>query len=237
MLAIPAIDLREGRCVQLVGGDYAKEAVRLDDPIEVARRWALAGFSRLHIVDLDAATGRGRNRELVRDLIATASVPVQVGGGIRDDDAIDALLEEGADRVVIGTRGVEDPRWLEEMTDRSPDRLVLAADVNGRNVVTRGWAKQTTRTVLDLVDELRDLPLAALLVTAVHKEGRMQGADLALMADIVDVAPWPVLASGGVGSMQDLRSLEDRGVAATILGMALYTEALDPRVVAEEFAE
>ncbi len=223
--------------MQLVGGDYAKEAVRLDDPIEVARRWALAGFSRLHIVDLDAATGRGRNRELVRDLIATASVPVQVGGGIRDDDAIDALLEEGADRVVIGTRGVEDPRWLEEMTDRSPDRLVLAADVNGRNVVTRGWAKQTTRTVLDLVDELRDLPLAALLVTAVHKEGRMQGADLALMADIVDVAPWPVLASGGVGSMQDLRSLEDRGVAATILGMALYTEALDPRVVAEEFAE
>lgn len=223
--------------MQLVGGDYATEAVRLDDPIEVARRWALAGFSRLHIVDLDAATGRGRNRELVRDLIATASVPVQVGGGIRDDDAIDALLEEGADRVVIGTRGVEDPRWLEEMTDRSPDRLVLAADVNGRNVVTRGWAKQTTRTVLDLVDELRDLPLAALLVTAVHKEGRMQGADLALMADIVDVAPWPVLASGGVGSMQDLRSLEDRGVAATILGMALYTEALDPRVVAEEFAE
>lgn len=223
--------------MQLVGGDYAKEAVRLDDPLEVARRWALAGFSRLHIVDLDAATGRGRNRELVRDLIANASVPVQVGGGIRDDDAIDTLLEEGADRVVLGTRAVEDPRWLEEMADRSPGRLVLAADVNDRTVVTRGWAKQTTRTVLDLVDELRDLPLAALLVTAVHKEGRMQGADLALMADIVDVAPWPVLASGGVGSMQDLRSLEDRGVAATILGMALYTEALDPRVVAEEFAE
>lgn len=223
--------------MQLVGGDYAKEAVRLDDPLEVARRWALAGFSRLHIVDLDAATGRGRNRELVRDLLANASVPVQVGGGIRDDDAIDTLLEEGADRVVLGTRGVEDPRWLEEMADRSPGRLVLAADVNDRTVVTRGWAKQTTRTVLDLVDALRDLPLAALLVTAVHKEGRMQGADLALMADIVDVAPWPVLASGGVGSMQDLRSLEDRGVAATILGMALYTEALDPRVVAEEFAE
>lgn len=223
--------------MQLVGGDYAKEAVRLDDPLEVARRWALAGFSRLHIVDLDAATGRGRNRELVRDLIANASVPVQVGGGIRDDDAIDTLLEEGADHVVLGTRGVEDPRWLEEMADRSPGRLVLAADVNARTVVTRGWAKQTTRTVLDLVDELRNLPLAALLVTAVHKEGRMQGADLALMADIVDVAPWPVLASGGVGSMQDLRSLEDRGVAATILGMALYTEALDPRVVAEEFAE
>ncbi len=237
MLAIPAIDLRDGHCVQLVGGDYAKEAVRLDDPVRVALRWVAAGFSRLHLVDLDAATGRGNNRELLREILLRAGVPAQVGGGVRDDAALDALLEDGADRVVIGTRGVEDIEWLTEQARRAPGRVVLAADVKGRAVVTRGWAKETKREILDLVREIEDLPLAGLLVTAVHKEGKMQGTDLALMEDVVDASPWPVIASGGVGSMLDLRALDDRGVAAVVLGMALYTDALDARVVAEEFAE
>lgn len=237
MLAIPAIDLRDGRCVQLVGGDYDQEAVRLDEPLEVARKWVAAGFSRLHIVDLDAATGRGRNRDLVRELLQQSGVPAQVGGGVRDEESLDALLDDGAEHVVVGTRGVEDPRWLEEQAERLPGRIVLAADVRGRTVVTRGWATETTRDILDLIQELRDLPLAGLLVTAVQQEGKMQGTDLALMADVADISPWPVIASGGVGSMQDLRALEERGVAAVVLGMALYTDALDPRVVAEEFAQ
>lgn len=235
MLAIPAIDLRDGRCVQLVGGDYEQEALRLDDPLEVARTWVAAGFSRLHIVDLDAATGRGRNRDLVRELLQQPGVPAQVGGGVRDDESVDALLDDGAEYVVVGTRGVEDPRWLEEQAERVPGRLILAADVRGRTVVSRGWTKDTTRNILDLIDELRELPLAGLLVTAVQNEGKMQGTDLALMADVADASPWPVIASGGVGSMQDLRALDDRGIAAVVLGMALYTNALDPRVVAEEF--
>jgi len=237
MLAIPAIDLRDGHCVQLVGGDYTKEAVRLDEPLLVAQRWVAAGFSRLHLVDLDAATGRGNNRELLREIILRSGVPAQVGGGVRSEDALTALLEDGADRVVVGTRGVEDPEWLAEQAMRYPQRIVLAADVNGRKVVTRGWAKETTRDVLDVIDELEHLPLAGLLVTAVHKEGKMQGTDLALMADVVDAAPWPVIASGGVSTMLDLQALEDRGVAAAVLGMALYPDALDARVVAEEFAE
>lgn len=237
MLAIPAIDLRDGHCVQLVGGDYAKEAVRLDDPVRIAQRWVAAGFSRLHLVDLDAATGRGSNRELLREIITRAGVPAQVGGGVRDGEAIRTLLEDGADRVVVGTRGVEDPEWLARQAEAAPGRIVLAADVKERTVVTRGWAKETKREIVEFIRELEDLPLAGLLVTAVHKEGKMQGTDLALMADVVDAAPWPVIASGGVGSLQDLRSLEDRGVAAVVLGMALYTEALDARIVAEEFAE
>lgn len=235
MRAIPAIDLRDGRCVQLVGGDYAKEAIRLDDPLEVAQRWVAAGFSCLHVVDLDAATGRGTNRELVRELIQCSGVPVQVGGGVRDEDAVDEWLDEGASWIVVGTRGVEDPRWLDEQAHRVPGRLVLAADVRDRKVVTRGWAKETDRSVLDLIDELRDVPLGGLLVTAVHKEGKLQGTDLALMADVADVSPWPVLASGGIASVADLRALDDRGISAAVLGMALYTEALDPRYIAEEF--
>lgn len=235
MRAIPAIDLRDGRCVQLVGGDYANEAVRLDDPIDVAHRWVAAGFDRLHVVDLDAATGRGTNRDLVRDLIQRCGVPVQVGGGVRDEEAVESLLADGADHVVVGTRGVEDTRWLEDQAARTPERLVLAADVRGRRVVTRGWTRETKRDVLDLIAELHPVPLAGLLVTAVQQEGKMLGTDLELMADVADAAPWPLIASGGVGSMLDLRALEERGVAAVVLGMALYTEAIDPRVVAEEF--
>lgn len=237
MLAIPAIDLRDGHCVQLVGGDYTKEAVRLDEPLRVAQRWVAAGFSRLHLVDLDAATGRGSNRDLLREIILRSGVPAQVGGGVRSADAMEVLFDDGADHVVVGTRGVEDPEWLTGQTERFPQRIVLAADVNGRNVVTRGWAKETSRDILDVIRDLEHLPLAGLLVTAVHKEGKMQGTDLALMADVVDAAPWPVIASGGVSSMLDLQALEDRGIAAAVLGMALYTDALDARVVAEEFAQ
>ena len=237
MLAIPAIDLRDGHCVQLVGGDYTKEAVRLDEPLRVAQQWVAAGFTRLHLVDLDAATGRGNNRDLLREIITRSGVPAQVGGGVRSEDAVTALLDDGADHVIIGTRGVEDKEWLAEQAERFPQRIVLAADVNGRKVVTRGWVKETALDVLDFIRELEHLPLAGLLVTAVHKEGKMQGTDLALMADVVDAAAWPVIASGGVSSMLDLQALEDRGVAAAVLGMALYTDALDARIVAEEYAE
>lgn len=236
MLAIPAIDLRDRHCVQLVGGDYAAESVRLDDPVAVARRWAAAGFTRLHIVDLDAATGRGDNRDLVRDILRQSTLPAQVGGGVRDEGTILSLLDDGAEHVVVGTRGIEDPAWLLEQAERAPGRIVLAADVRDRAVVTKGWTARSRFTLADLLAEVEEAPLAGLLVTAVHKEGKLQGTDLPLIEEAVDRSPWPVIASGGVGTMQDLRNLEDRDVAAVVLGMALYTEAIDARVVAEEFA-
>ena len=235
MLAIPAVDIRDGQCVQLVGGDYQQEVVRLDDPSQVARQWANAGFTRLHVVDLDAATGRGENYGVVRDVLGATSLPVQVGGGVRDDEMISRLLSDGAERVVVGTRGVEDPAWLAEQAVRFPGRIILAADVKERRVVTHGWSANTERDILDLLSELEPIALAGVLVTAVHMEGRMQGTDLSLMEDVVQSAVWPVIASGGVASMLDLRNLEERGVSAVVLGMALYTGALDPRMVAEEF--
>lgn len=236
MLAIPAIDLRDAHCVQLVGGDYDREAVRLDDPVQVARRWIAGGFARLHVVDLDAATGRGDNRAVIRELLRQADVPVQVGGGVRDDETLSALLGEGADWVVVGTRGIEDPSWLVEQAVRAPGRVILAADVRDRLVVTKGWSTVTRRSIRDVIAECADAPLGGLLVTAVHREGKMEGTDLPLMEEVAGESPWPLIASGGIGSMQDLRNLEDRGVSAVVLGMALYTDALDPRVVAEEFA-
>ncbi|MGH7653247.1 MAG: HisA/HisF-related TIM barrel protein [Gemmatimonadaceae bacterium] len=236
MLAIPAIDLREGCVVQLVGGDFEKEKIRIGDPRDVARRWTGYGFQRLHVVDLDAATGRGTNRPLVRDLLADAATPMQVGGGVRTTEAIEHLISDGAAYVVVGTRGVDDPDWLREITDANPGTIILAADVRDRRVVTHGWTRELPRNILDLLDELSGVALGGLLVTAVHREGQMAGTDLPLMEDVAEASEWPVFASGGIATMHDLRALEDRGLAGAVLGMALYTGTLDPRTVAEEFA-
>jgi phosphoribosylformimino-5-aminoimidazole carboxamide ribotide isomerase len=187
-------------------------------------------------VDLDAATGRGTNRSVVRDLLADSSAPVQVGGGVRTTEAIEGLVSDGAAHVVVGTRGIDDPDWLREITDANPGVIVLAADVRERRVVTHGWTRELPRNILDLIDDLSGLALGGLLVTAVHLEGQMAGTDLPLMEDVAEASEWPVFASGGIASMHDLRALEERDVAGAVLGMALYTGALDPRTVAEEFA-
>ncbi|MDP3504863.1 MAG: 1-(5-phosphoribosyl)-5-[(5-phosphoribosylamino)methylideneamino] imidazole-4-carboxamide isomerase [Myxococcales bacterium] len=234
MKAIPAIDLREGACVQLVGGSYDDERVRLPDPLQVAQQWRAAGFSTLHVVDLDAATGRGSNASVIEQLIRGGDV--QVGGGVRDEATIERWLGLGAARVVVGTRGVEDPAWLERVAARFPERVVLAADVRGRSVVTRGWATQTSLDVGGLLARVASLPLAGVLVTAVHVEGQLQGTDVALFTDVVAKTRLPVIASGGVTTADDLRSLQTTGCRAAVIGMALYTGRLDALATAQEFS-
>jgi phosphoribosylformimino-5-aminoimidazole carboxamide ribotide isomerase len=158
-----------------------------------------------------------------------------VGGGVRDADAVERLLGDGARRVVVGTRAVEDLHWLDEVCHQFPGELMVAADVRERRVLTRGWQRTLPRNVLDLIEELNAFPLAGILVTAVHREGQLQGPDLPLMEDAAEASAVPLYASGGVATMNDLRALADRGVAGAVVGMALYTGALDPRQVAEEF--
>ena len=235
MIAIPAVDLRGGFCVQLVGGDFADERVRLDDPTAVAREWVRAGFSRLHVVDLDAATARGTNMGVIRDILRESAVPVQVGGGIREQSQIEQLLDDGATWVIVGTRAVEDEHWRNEMALRFPGRLIVAADVRERRVVTGGWTQTSNHDVIDFVESLRGLPLGGVLVTAVHLEGRLEGTDLALMEATADASEWPVFASGGITSADELRALEHRGLAGAVLGLALYTGVLDAPRIAEEF--
>lgn len=237
MIAIPAIDLREGHCVQLVGGEYAAERVRWDDPLAAAREWQRCGFARLHVVDLDAAMGKGANTNVVRSIVDERTADVQVGGGLRRTDQVTDILDAGARYAIVGTRALEDLDWLAEVAHAHPGEIILAADVRERRIVTRGWKSTLPRNILDVVEEISTLPLASLLVTAVHKEGQMLGVDLPLMEDVVDESAWPVLAAGGVGSMGDLWALQDRGVSGAVIGMALYTQAVDPRAVAEEFAE
>jgi phosphoribosylformimino-5-aminoimidazole carboxamide ribotide isomerase len=150
---------------------------------------------------------------------------------------VEALLEAGASRVIVGTRALEDTNWIAELAARHPGEIIVACDVRERRVTTRGWTRTLPVDILDVVEELNGLALGGLLVTAVHREGQMQGTDLPLMEDVAEASRVPVFASGGVATMQDLRALEYRGLAGVVIGMALYTGALDPVVVAGEFAE
>ncbi len=237
MMAIPALDLRGGACVQLVGGSFAAERVRLPDPLGVATAFARNGFARLHVIDLDAATGRGSNGTLVDGILSERTAEVQVGGGVRETDRVEELLAGGASRVIVGTRALEDQEWLADIASQYPREIVLAADVRQRRITTHGWTRTLSRDPFDLLEDIADLPLAGLLVTSVDREGRLEGPDLPLMEDLAEECACPLLAAGGVATLADLRALEARGVAATVIGMALYTGALDPRSVAGEFAE
>ena len=237
MRVIPAIDLRDGACVQLVGGSYANERVRIDDPVAVATKWATLGFRRIHLVDLDAATERRSNRSVVKAIVDTCDLEVQCGGGVRDVETIDELLDMGATEVVLGTRAIEDRDWLEAAVARYPNRIIVAADNRDRLLTTRGWSETSSIDAVEFIDGLNWLPLAAILVTAVEKEGRLEGPDLSLMREIAPRSRTPVQASGGVRSISDLRSLRDLNVSAAVVGMALYTGALDSQTIIEEFPE
>lgn len=236
MIAIPALDLRGGACVQLAVGSYDQEVIRIPDPVGVAIAWRQYGFRHLHLVDLDAIAGRGNNAVEIQAILAATDVEVQVGGGIKSRESIHQFLADGAQRVVIGTRALEDFDWLVEMSTDFPSCIIVAADVRDRKVLSHGWTRIQPMLMLDLVEDLNGLPLAGVLVTAVHREEAMRGTDLPLMEDIADAAEFPVFASGGLGSIGDLRALADRGVAAAIIGMGLYSGAMDPWAVADEFS-
>jgi phosphoribosylformimino-5-aminoimidazole carboxamide ribotide isomerase len=236
VIAIPALDLRDGACVQLVGGDYSQERVRLNDPLQALRTWEQCGFTRAHIVDLDAATEQGSNAATVASMLGATKLELQVGGGLRTEDSIRSVLAAGARYAVLGTRAIEDPQWLVEIASACPNAIIVAADVRGGHIVTRGWKRALPRDVVDLLTALNELPLAGVLVTAVHVEGQLRGPDLALAERVTSTSRWPVLMAGGIASLRDLTDLAERGVAGAIIGMALYTGALEPRAVAQEFA-
>lgn len=236
MRALPAIDLREGACVQLVGGRFDDERVRLPDPVAEAARWAAAGLRHQHVVDLDAALGVGENRGVIAAIARVPGLTLQVGGGVRDEAAIAALLALGVSRVIVGTRAIEDPAWLATMAQRFPSRLVVAADVREQLVVTRGWQTATALSIATLLTQLEPLPLAGLLITAVHREGQLRGIDAALYEAAVPSTRHPITASGGITDASDLATLARLGVAEAVVGMALYSGRMDPAFLAKEYA-
>lgn len=237
MIALPAVDLRGGRCVQLVGGRPEDEPISLPDPVEVARRWWSTGFRSLHVVDLDAALGDGDNRTLVRRIVSATAATVQVGGGLRDDPTVAAVLEAGAARAVVGTRAVEDRPWLEALARRHPGRIVVAADVRDGVVQRRGWRESAGLAVETFLTGLAELPLAGVLWTDVGREGRMEGFDREATAAVIEASPHPLQASGGIASLDDLEALEAMGAEGAVLGMALYTGTLEAAAVAARWGK
>jgi len=232
VIAIPAVDLRSGRCVQLVGGRPEDERISLPDPAVVAQRWWADGFEELHVVDLDAALGTGDNRAAVDALLGATPASVQVGGGVRDDQRADALLAGGADRVVVGTRALDDPDWLTNLVGRWPGRIVVALDTRDGRILRRGWTEETGQRVEEYLPGLAALALAGVLSTDVGREGRLQGIDRDGCARVIEASPHAVCIAGGITRMEELVDLEEAGAAAVVLGMAIYTATLDARAVA-----
>lgn len=232
MIAIPAVDLKGGRCVQLVGGRPEEERVSLPDPAAVARGWWEVGFAWLHLVDLDSALGSGDNLPTMAALVTATPARTQAGGGVRDDVRADALLAAGADRVIVGTRALSDPEWLRALAARHPGRVVAAADTRDAWVVAKGWTERSALTISDFLDRLEGIPLAAVLTTDVGMEGRMQGMNRESLARTLRWSSYPVIASGGVTTEDDLAWLADHGASGAVLGMALYTGTLDAARVA-----
>jgi phosphoribosylformimino-5-aminoimidazole carboxamide ribotide isomerase len=232
MIAAPAVDLRGGRCVQLVGGRPEDERVSLPDPVAQAERWYAGGFGTLHIVDLDAALGSGDNLEVILRIVAATPADKQVGGGIRDEDRAAALLEAGVDRIVVGTRAVDDREWLAALAERWPGRVMIALDTRDGRILRKGWTEDTGLELARYLPGLADLPLGGILATDVGREGRLEGIDREAVGETIRLSPHPLWASGGVTTMDELAYLDEEGAAGAVLGMALYTETLDPGDVA-----
>jgi phosphoribosylformimino-5-aminoimidazole carboxamide ribotide isomerase len=237
MIAAPAVDLRSGRCVQLVGGKPEEERVSLPDPIAVAQRWWDMGYETLHLVDLDAALGSGDNLDVLRQLLACTPATTQVGGGIRNDERAEALVDAGADRIVVGTRALDDPEWLGSLATRYPNTVMVAADTRDGMVLRKGWTESSQLRITDYLERLADLPLAGVLATDVGQEGRLAGIDRPSVAETLRASTLPLWASGGVTTEDDLAFLDEAGAAGAVLGMALYTETLNPEVIARRWGQ
>lgn len=234
MIVMPAIDLRGGACVQLVGGDFAAERVRLPDPVTVATRWMEMGFRHLHVVDLDAAKEAGSNDAVVSRILTLGGV-CEVGGGVRSAGRIDALIGAGAERVLVATRALEDPGWIAAQSRRWPGRLMLALEVKHGRLAIHGWSRPADASLEAVLESASGLPLAGVFVTSVDVEGSMAGCDLALVDLVREQTPHRVVVSGGIATFEDLEALRERRVWGAVIGMALYTEAVDARRVAREF--
>jgi phosphoribosylformimino-5-aminoimidazole carboxamide ribotide isomerase len=229
VLILPAIDLRGGQCVRLRQGDYARETVFASDPVAVARRWVEQGATYLHLVDLDGAReGRPVNADAVRRIVTAVGIPCELGGGIRTEEHVEQALEWGVDRVILGTRALEDPAWCERICRRHPGRVALGIDARGGRVATEGWLRESSTSAVALARTCASWPPAAIIYTDIHRDGMMQGPNVEATAELARAVPGvPVIASGGVSSLADVVRLARAGLAGCIVGRALYEGEFD----------
>jgi phosphoribosylformimino-5-aminoimidazole carboxamide ribotide isomerase len=225
MIVIPAIDLRGGRAVRLRRGDPKEETTYADDPVALARRFQDEGARRLHVIDLDAALGEGDNRETIRDICRSVVVPVQVGGGIRSLDAVAGVCDDGAARAILGTAAAADVSFVERAVEEFAERVVVAVDVRGGHVMTNGW-RQEGPDLEPAIATLNGAGAPRYLVTAIARDGTLEGPDLTLYRQVLKLTDRPVIASGGVRNAEDVWALRDVGCEAAVAGKALYERTL-----------
>jgi phosphoribosylformimino-5-aminoimidazole carboxamide ribotide isomerase len=231
MQVIPAIDLLEGQCVRLHQGDYDQVTRFCDDPVAQALSWQRQGAERLHLVDLDGArTGEPLNDGAIKAITTALSIPVQLGGGVRSLARAEELLACGLDRVILGTVALEQPELVEQLAERHPQRIVVGIDAKQGKVATRGWLAESSIEAGDLARRFSRSPLAALICTDIATDGTLAGPNLAFLRTMAEASAVPVIASGGIGTLEHLLSLlalEPLGIAGVIVGRALYDGRVD----------
>lgn len=241
MIVIPAIDLKAGKCVRLKQGRMEDATIYGDDPAEMARHWESQGARRLHVVDLDGAfSGRPENAVAIRAIRASVSMPVELGGGVRDEATADRILGEGINFVILGTAALEDPELVDRLARRHPGKILVGVDARGGRVAVRGWAEISEVKAEDLARRLGDAGAAGLIFTDIERDGMQTGISMEATAAFARASSVPVIASGGVTNLEDIRRLKPLarvGVTGVITGRALYEGTLDlaqAQQVAEE---
>jgi len=225
---IPAIDIRDGRCVRLEQGDYDRETVFGDDPVKMAVRWAALGAKRIHVVDLDGARdGSQANAEVVRRIVQTVDSAIQYGGGIRDIATLERTLESGVSRVVIGTAAVKDPQMLRDAVAVAGDHLIVSVDAREGLVSLQGWTESTDISALALIERLQGMGVQRVVYTDIMRDGVKGGPSFTMYDRLTAETSVKVIAAGGVSSIEDLRRLREAGVDGAIIGRALYRGELD----------
>ncbi|WP_210527875.1 1-(5-phosphoribosyl)-5-[(5-phosphoribosylamino)methylideneamino]imidazole-4-carboxamide isomerase [Rubellimicrobium arenae] len=239
MILFPAIDLKDGQAVRLLRGEMSAATVFNDDPAAQARAFVEAGAQWLHLVDLDGAfAGEPRNARAVESILAACPVPAQLGGGIRDRATVERWLGAGLRRVILGTAAVEDPDFVREVARAYPGQVAVGIDARGAKVATRGWASETDATVTDLARAYEDAGIAAIIYTDIARDGAMQGPNVEATAALARAVSIPIIASGGVSSLDDLQRLKATGVVSgAITGRALYDGAVDLRAALDLLAD
>lgn len=236
MEILPAIDLRNGKCVRLRQGDYNQETIFGDDPVAMAQRWEAEGGTRLHLVDLDGAkAGAPVNVDVIRNIVQGVNIPCQLGGGIRSSETVAAMLDDvGIDRVIIGTQALKQPEWFADIAQQYPQRICLGLDARDSLVATEGWLDVSQTSAIELARQYVGLPLAAVIYTNIANDGMMQGIDEQTLQDFITLAEMGlnVIASGGVTTLDDLRRLDDISrqhprLVGAITGRALYEGTVD----------
>ena len=228
MYIIPAIDLVEGKCVRLIQGEYHRKIDYEDNPVKQANEFASAGAQWLHIVDLDGARlGRPVNTDSISAIAALGNLKIEVGGGIRDETSIKQLLDIGIERVIIGTKAVDDFGWFSEMAEKFNGKIVLGLDARGSQVATHGWTQSHPQSLLEFATEAAKLPLSAIIYTDINKDGMMAGPNFERTRAVAEAVQAPVVASGGIREVADIEKLARFSLEGAIIGRALYEGTLN----------